>query len=193
MPDAITQLIADLKESKYSQAQQNIIVPVDDFVAALNEIEIEIAIGGALTITDGTNTVAGTTSLTVTGGTVGGTTPNATLDISGGAGYLGIPQNSQSADYTTVLGDSGKHILHPLADNNPRTFTIDSNANVAYPIGTVIVFVNQVNTLSIAITSDTMTLAGGSSTGTRTLAAYGIASALKTDTTGWIIAGTNLT
>src|ERR1700744_590174 len=37
-----------------------------------------------ITFTDGTNTVAGATKLTVTGGTVGGTSPNATLAISGG-------------------------------------------------------------------------------------------------------------
>src|SRR4029077_11539620 len=40
----------------------------------------------------------------------------------GGGGYLNIPQNSQSANYTTVMGDSGQHILHPTADNNARTF-----------------------------------------------------------------------
>jgi hypothetical protein len=44
--------------------------------------------GGSLTLTDGTHTVSGTTQITVTGGTVGGTTPNATLTVSGGgAGY----------------------------------------------------------------------------------------------------------
>jgi hypothetical protein len=58
-----------------------------------------------------------------------------------------------------VLADAGKHILHPTADNNARTFTIDSNANVAYPLGTAITFINQINTVTIAITSDTMTLA----------------------------------
>jgi hypothetical protein len=36
------------------------------------------------TITDGTHTVARATNLTVTGGTVGGTSPNATLTIAGG-------------------------------------------------------------------------------------------------------------
>lgn len=41
---------------------------------------------GSLTLTDGTNTVAGTTQITVSGGTVGGSTPNATLTISGGGG-----------------------------------------------------------------------------------------------------------
>lgn len=104
-----------------------------------------------------------------------------------------IEQNSKSTAYTTVLSDAGKHILHPSSDNNPRTFTIDSNANVAYPIGTAITFVNQINTVTIAITSDTLTLAGSGSTGSRTLAANGIATALKISTTGWIISGTGLT
>jgi hypothetical protein len=116
-----------------------------------------------------------------------GLTSNLTV---GGAS---IPQNSQSAAYTTVAADANKHILHPTADNNARTFTIDSNANVAYAIGTCITFVNQINTLTIAITSDTMTLAGAGTTGSRTLAASGIATALKIAATSWIIAGTGLT
>ncbi len=103
-----------------------------------------------------------------------------------------IPQNSQSAAYTTVLADRGKHILHPSSDNNARTFTIDSNANVAYPIGTAITFVNKINTVTIAITSDTLTFAGAGTTGSRTLAANGIATALKIGTTEWIISGTGL-
>lgn len=103
-----------------------------------------------------------------------------------------IPQNSQSADYTTVLSDGGKHLLHPASDNNPREFTIDSNANVAYPIGTALTFVNRINTLTISIADDTMTLAGAGTTGSRTLAASGIATALKDGTTSWIISGTGL-
>lgn len=104
-----------------------------------------------------------------------------------------IPQNSQSTAYTTVLTDSNKHILHPTADNNARTFTIDSNANVPYPIGTCITIVNQINTVTIAITSDTLTLAGTSSTGSRTLAANGIATAIKIGSTQWLISGVGLT
>ena len=85
-------------------------------------------------------------------------------------GYRNIPQNSRSAAYTTVLGDSGKHIYHPSADTTARTFTIDSNANVAYPIGTAITFVNDTSAgvVTIAITSDTLVLAGPGSTGSRT-------------------------
>lgn len=104
-----------------------------------------------------------------------------------------VPQNSKSAAYTTVLADAGKHILHPASDNNARTFTIDSNANVAYPIGTTITFINEINTVTIAITSDTLTLAGAGSTGSRTLAANGMATAIKIDTTKWIISGSGIT
>jgi hypothetical protein len=111
----------------------------------------------------------------------------------GGASDTGLQQNSQSAAYTTVWADRGKQILHPTADNNARTFTIDSNANVPYPIGTTITFINQINTVTISITSDTMTLAGAGTTGSRTLAANGIATAIKVSSTGWIINGTGLT
>lgn len=104
-----------------------------------------------------------------------------------------ITQNSQSVAYTTVLSDAEKHILHPAADNVARTFTIDSNANVAYPIGTAITFVNEINTVTIAITTDTLTWAANNGTGSRTLAAGGIATALKITTTKWIISGSGLT
>jgi hypothetical protein len=75
-------------------------------------------------------------------------------------------------------------------------YTIPSNGGgggVAFPIGTVLVFVNATTSCTIPITSDTMTLAGTATTGTRTLAANGIASALKIGTTSWIISGTGLT
>lgn len=89
------------------------------------------------------------------------------------------------------MGDAGKAIVHPSTDNNPRTFTIDSNANVAYPVGTVITFINQINTLTIAITSDTLTLYPSGSTGSRTLAAQNVATAVKMTSTTWIITGTS--
>src|SRR3990167_95872 len=97
-----------------------------------------------------------------------------------------IPQNSQSAAYPIVAADANKHILHPAADNNARTFTLPANGSIAFPIGTAITFVNQVNTVSIAITTDTMTMMGSGATGTRTLAANGIATALKIASASWV-------
>lgn len=105
-----------------------------------------------------------------------------------------IRQVSKSADYTTVLTDSGKHIYHPVDDDNPRTFTIDSNANVPYGIGTAITFVNEINILDIDIAGgDTLTLMGSGATGSRTLDASGMATALKVTETSWVILGAGLT
>lgn len=106
-----------------------------------------------------------------------------------------IPQNSQSTAYTLVLADAGKHILHPSADTTARVFTIPANSSVAYPIGTAVTFVNQnaAGVITIAITTDTMRLAGAGTTGSRTLAANGTATALKITSTEWIISGVGLT
>ena len=110
-------------------------------------------------------------------------------------GYLGIPQNSRSTAYTLVLTDAGKHLLHPSADTTARTFTIPANSSVAFPIGTAVTFINQNGggVITIAITTDTMRLAGAGTTGSRTLAANGIATAIKVTSTEWIINGVNLT
>lgn len=106
-----------------------------------------------------------------------------------------IPQNSKSAAYTLVLADSGGHIFHPSADTTARIWTIPANASVAYPIGTALTFINQngAGVITIAITSDTMRLAGAGTTGSRTLAANGVATAIKITATEWIISGTGLT
>lgn len=130
-------------------------------------------------------------------GTTGKLGQSSNLSISDDAaatevGYLNIPQNSQSADYTAVIADRGKHLFHPVGDNNPRTFTIPANSSVAFPIGTAITFVNKINTLTIAITTDTLTWAEDGSTGSRTLAANGMATSLKITSTEWLISGTGL-
>jgi hypothetical protein len=109
-------------------------------------------------------------------------------------GYLNIPQNSQSAAYTLVLADAGKHIFHPSSDNNARTFTIPANSSVPYPIGTAITFINMAAAnVTIAITTDTMYLSSAGTTGSRTLAQYGSATAIKITSTNWIISGSGLT
>ena len=124
-----------------------------------------------------------------------GTLSACTVDGTNAVGFREVPQNSKSANYTTVLADDGKHLYHPSADTTARTFTIDSNANVAYPVGTAISFINDTSAgvITISITSDTLVLAGSGSTGSRTLAASGSATAIKKTSTSWMIQGTGLT
>ena len=146
-----------------------------------------VSSGGDVTLT-GTQTL--------TNKTIHGNANTLTVDGTNEVGFRHIPQNSQSAAYTLGLADAGKHILHPAADTTARTFTIPANASVPYPIGTAITFVNQNGTggiVTIAITTDTMRLAGAGTTGSRTLARNGVATAVKITATEWIISGSGLT
>ena len=123
-----------------------------------------------------------------------GTLSSCTVDGTNEVGYKNVPQNSQSAAYTLVLADAGKHIFHPSTDANARTFTIPANSSVAYPIGTAITFINMTSqVVTIAITTDTMYLSPAGTTGSRSLALYGSATAIKMTSTTWLISGSGLT
>ena len=124
------------------------------------------------------------------------TTLSASGAVSDTAGNIrDIPQNSQSSDYTLALTDAGKQIFHPSADTTARTFTIPSNGSVPIDVGTAVSIINQnaAGVITIAITTDVMRLAGVGSTGSRSLAANGIATIVKVTSTEWIISGTGVT
>lgn len=163
----------------------------------------EISYGLAATPTslvNGTSNVAVASSGNVTIGVAGTSnvlvvTSTDVLVNNVSVGTKTIPINSESVDYTLVADDNGKLILHPSADTTARTFTIPSNGSVPFATGTTVTFVNQASAgnVSIAITTDTMRLAGNGATGTRTLAANGLATAIKLTSTEWIISGVGLT
>lgn len=121
------------------------------------------------------------------------TVANATTDSVNVVGYMGLPQNSQNGNYNVVIGDAGKHLYHAAAQA-AATYTIPANSNVAFTVGTAISFVNMsANAVTIAVTTDTMYLSSTGTTGNRTLAQYGIATAVKMTSTTWIISGSALT
>ena len=119
------------------------------------------------------------------------TIPAGVVGTAANAGYMGIPQNATTTGAATVAAaDGGKHIYASAT----RTVTIDSNANLALPIGFTVSFLaGSGATMTIAITTDTMYLAGPGTTGSRTLAPFGMATAVKYDTTKWMISGNGLT
>ena len=133
------------------------------------------------------------TNVTISSGNVAANIANSTIDGTNTVGFLTIPQDAQSASYNVVLSDTGKHLFH-AAGSAAATYTIPANSNVAFATGAAITFVNMsANAVTVAITSDTMYLAANGTTGSRTLAQYGVATAIKITSTSWIISGAGLT
>ena len=100
-------------------------------------------------------------------------------------GYRGLPQNSQTASYTLALSDQGK-----MVNTTTGGVVIPANGSVAFPIGaTIVVFNNSGSNQTISITTDTIRLAGTATTGSRTLAQYGLATCVKVAATTWVISG----
>ena len=129
-----------------------------------------------------------------TGGPLGtpssGTLSSCTVDGTNGVGYINIPQNSQSANYTLVAADAGKQIFHPSSDTTARTFTIPANSSVAYPIGTELTVINQYGAGIITLTStDTLRLATAGTTGNMLVATGNMAQLIKVTSTEWLING----
>ena len=148
---------------------------------------------GNLTLTNVTIS-SGNVTATISNSTISNTTvSNAVSDSVNITGFMGIPQNSQNGNYGLVLADAGKHIYHP-SGQAAATYTIPANSNIGYTTGTAITIVNgSANNVTVAITTDTMYLSSNGATGSRTLAQYGIATALKVTSNVWVISGSGLT
>lgn len=117
---------------------------------------------------DATNTVTDT-------GTVAADSP----------GFRGLPRIVQSAAYTLALTDAGKMIAISTGG-----ITIPADAAISFPVGTtVIIYNNSGASQTIAITTDTLYLAGTAVTGTRTLAQRGLATLVKVTQTVWVASG----
>jgi hypothetical protein len=117
--------------------------------------------------------------------------PNTNANTAKNLGYIGMPQVIlNSGSLTLSKAHAGEHIY---VTGSSQTVTIPANASVPFEIGTTIVIINANVTSSIAITSDTLRLANSSDTGTRSLAANGMATLIKVAATTWIASGNGLT
>lgn len=104
-------------------------------------------------------------------------------------GYRGVPANAKTAAYQITADDNGKSI-----DITTGGVTIPANSALALPVGfTFTVYNNSSSGQSIAITTDTMYLAGTATTGTRTLAQRGVFGARKVASTTWVCWGAGVT
>lgn len=106
------------------------------------------------------------------------------------AGYRGLPVDTHDADYTLVLGDSGRSMYH--SSGSTHTWTIPPNASVAFPIGAVVDFVNLgAGTVTVSPGSGvTFVREASGASGSRSLPQYRAASAHKIETNMWLMRGT---
>lgn len=155
-------------------------------------------------VTDSVNRLSiGPTGAATFTGTISGTPAAGTIATAAtGIGYLGIPPSSGATTgaYTLQAVDAGDQIYTTAT----RTVTVPGNTTgtgpVAFPVGTTIVFINDVGaTLTIqmqATATDTIILAGTGTSitggGTRTLAPHGMATLVKVTSTRWYISGNGL-
>lgn len=121
------------------------------------------------------------------GGDLRGTLPNPSLI------GIGIPQNTQSGDYTVDEEDNGKHIFHASGAGSGHTYTIPANGTAPLKIGFAFTVVNlDSNALAIAIDTDDLTWCPSGQTGARELAEAGVATFLKVTATAWVCFGVGL-
>jgi hypothetical protein len=143
--------------------------------------------------------LAGLTATLSAGGVDILTATSTTADFSvapsvGGVelGYRDAPQNVQNGAYTLALADRGRHIYSENVAG--QTVTIPVNATVALPVGSAIVVVNNgTNPITLSPAGGvTLKRAGTGATGSRTLAANGMATLLKTGTNAWFLSGAGI-
>ena len=160
------------------------------FGPSTNSYPITFTVGSNVTASFGTASTTVYGNLIVSGNISSNIAPGSNTSTTS-AGYLGMPQTIISAaNYTVAITDQGKHLYVTTAAN----VTIPANSSVSFPVGsTIAIIANAGASANISVTSDTMYLGGTGTTGYRTLAAYGMATAVKTTGNVWFISGSGLT
>ena len=152
--------------------------------------------GGGLTsplTTKGDIWVYGTGDTRLPVGTDGHTLVADSGAATGLAYSAGIPVvlNAQTATYTVVLGDAYK--LVTMSNAAANDFQIPTNANVAFPVGTVInvIQIGAGQTTIKAVTSGTTTISSTGATAAEPdlRAQFSAASCIKVATDTWYVVG----
>lgn len=159
--------------------------------------------GSAWTITDGTHSIANVSQLTVTGGTVGGSTPNATLTISGpytksftnanlSSGILSVAHDLSSEYVLVQVYNSSLNMIQPdfvqLVDSNDLTVNLSSFGTIS---GTWYLVVSSGNSSNNSLSSPFGTTINGTSGGVIPTGIQGIIRIpYNAVITGWYLSST---
>ena len=123
--------------------------------------------------------------------TGGGTSGALTLSYDYAAGSK-VTLNAQTATYTVVLADADQKLV-TMSVAGANDFQIPTNANVAFPVGTVInvIQIGAGQTTIKAVTSGTTTISstGASAIAPKLRAQFSAASCIKVATDTWYVVG----
>ena len=110
------------------------------------------------------------------------------------ANTLGSPQTAKTTSYSVVSTDQDKHIY--FTNSGDVILNIPNNNQISWPVGTTIqVVVQSTNSANVIVTPNTnvsLYLAGNSTSSSRTIATYGMATLLNVAANTWFISGTSL-
>ena len=145
--------------------------------------------GSAWVASGATGDIEGVTvSSPITGGGTSGTV-NIAYDYAAGSK---LTLNAQTATYTVVLSDADQKLI-TMSVGSANDFLIPTNANVAFPTGTVInvIQIGAGQTTIKAVTSGTTTIlsTGATAAQPKIRAQYSAASCIKVATDTWYVVG----
>jgi hypothetical protein len=169
---------------------------IDHCFTATDANEANAHVNASAAVHGLTGSVVGTTDTqTITNKTISGASntfsniaqsavANLVSDLAAKA-PLSITINPQVASYTLVLGDAGKQV--EISNASANTLTVPLNSSVAFPTGTVIVFV-QTGAGQTTITPAAGVTINGTP-GLKLRTQWSIATLTKRDTNTWLVAG----
>lgn len=100
-------------------------------------------------------------------------------------GFRGLPNRTVSAADTFILADQGGVVI-----STGGGMTIPADTVTNFPVGAVICFYNNsTSAQNVAVNTQILRLTGTSTTGTRSVLAYGFASFIKIDSSTWLATG----
>ena len=105
-----------------------------------------------------------------------------------------VPQNAKSVNYTLQLTDAGKYIYYTQSTSN--TLYIPTTSNVAFSNGTTIMIVSRTSSsANVTISPNTgvsLYLAGNTTSASRNVNTYGVATLIQVEANTWFISGTGV-
>jgi len=105
-----------------------------------------------------------------------------------------VPQNAQSTNYVLQLTDAGKHIYYTQSSNT--ILYIPTTSNVAFSNGSTIMIISRTSSSANVTVSPntgvTMYLAGNTTSASRNVTTYGMATLIQVAANTWFINGTGV-